>query len=154
MPFSFLFFVERCSCEGPVAISWQNAIYVVDDPKAPLRPQKNKGREGNVYLQYITDNYDRLPSTIIFLHSHRDGYPRAWHTDADGYSNVQAVRSLRVDFVQRNGYANLRCIFVPGCPDEIQPFRNPRDEWRSTEHAMADAWPILFNNSGMTVVRH
>lgn len=134
------------------AVRWQNAIYVVDDPGAALHPKKNKGRESNVYLQYIIDNYDRLPSTIVFLHSHRDGYPRAWHTDAADYSNVNSVRSLQIDFVQRNGYANLRCNFIPGCPDEIQPFRNPRDEGRTTEHAMLDAWPILFNNSDIPEV--
>ncbi|KKA17579.1 hypothetical protein T310_8486, partial [Rasamsonia emersonii CBS 393.64] len=131
---------------------WQHAIYTVDDPEATLRPPKNKGRESNVYLQYIIDNYDNLPSIIVFLHSHRDGYPRAWHTEFEEHDNVLNVRMLQLDFIQRNGYANLRCNFIPGCPDEIQPFRNPRDEWRTAEHAFADAWRALFNNSDIPEV--
>jgi hypothetical protein len=124
----------------------------VDDPNAPLHTARNKGHEANVYLQYIIDNYDRLPSTMVFLHAHRDGYPQAWHTEFDTHSNVDTVRMLQIDFVQRNGYANMRCGFIPGCPDEMQPFRNPRDDWRDTEHVFAEAWEQLFNNTDVPEV--
>jgi hypothetical protein len=122
---------------------WQNTVYSVDNDTWPLHTPKNKGREANVYLTYIADNYDKLPSTIAFVHPHEDGYPRAWHTDANGYSNVKSLSSLRIEFVQ--GYANLRCIGIPGCPDEIQPLREEPD--RTTEHAFADAWEHIFGNT-------
>lgn len=98
------------------------------------------------YLTYIIEHYATVPETVVFLHSHRDGYPEAWHTDADGYDNVRALRALNLGFVQRNGYANLRCIFVPGCPDEIQPFREPWEAHRSAEHLFAAAWRYMFRN--------
>ncbi|KAF4210240.1 hypothetical protein CNMCM8980_004719 [Aspergillus fumigatiaffinis] len=125
---------------------WQHAIYTVDDPNARLRVKKNKGREANVYLQYIIDHYHKLPATIIFLHSHRGGI-KGWHTEFPDHSNVRTVRMLNVDFVQRNGYANLRCGWFPGCPDEVQPFREPRNEERHAEHAFPDAWHYFFNGT-------
>ncbi|KAH8430808.1 DUF3431 domain-containing protein [Aspergillus melleus] len=126
---------------------WRRAIYTVDDPTAPLRVTKNKGKEANVYLRYIIDHYHNLPSTIVFLHSHRDGWPEAWHTEFEEHSNVNTIQLLQTEFVQQNGYANLRCNLSPGCPDEIRPFREPRDESRLSEIAFADAWQGLFNST-------
>ncbi|GAB1218479.1 hypothetical protein ATERTT37_007735 [Aspergillus terreus] len=126
---------------------WQHAIYTVDDPNAPLRVTKNKGKESSVYLQYIIDHYDRLPSTIVFLHSHRDGYPDAWHTEFDEHSNPLTVQMLQTDFVQRNGYANLRCNPTPGCPDEIRPFRATANEDHLTELLFPMVWQTFFNNT-------
>lgn len=107
----------------------------------------NKGHEANPYLTYITDHYDKLPSTIAFVHSHEAGYPKAWHTDSPSYSNVNSLHALNIDFVQRNGFANLRCIGVPGCPDELQPFREPYEDHRTAEHAYSDVWKYVFNNT-------
>jgi hypothetical protein len=89
---------------------------------------------------------------MVFLHAHRDGYPRAWHTEFDTHSNVKTVQMLQIDFVQRSGYANMRCTFIPGCPDEIQPFRTPRDDWRDAEHVYAEVWEHLFNNTDVPEV--
>ncbi|KAI9042068.1 DUF3431 domain-containing protein [Aspergillus affinis] len=126
---------------------WRRAVYTVDDPTAPLRVTKNKGKEANVYLRYIIDHYHNLPSIIVFLHSHRDGWPEAWHTEFEEHSNVNTIQLLQTDFVQQNGYTNLRCNHNPGCPDEIRPFREPRDESRLSEIAFADAWKALFNST-------
>lgn len=94
------------------------------------------------------ENYEKLPSTIAFVHPHEDGYPRAWHTDADDHSNVKSLLSLNIAFVQRNGYANLRCIASPGCPDGIRPFHEYHDEEdRRAEHAIAVVWEQLFGNN-------
>lgn len=98
------------------------------------------------YLTYVIEHYSDIPKTIVFLHSHHDGYPQAWHTDADNYDNVASLRTLNIGFVQRNGYANLRCIFIPGCPDEIQPFREPWEGHRETEHLMPDVWRYMFGD--------
>ncbi|PLB35158.1 DUF3431 domain-containing protein [Aspergillus candidus] len=133
---------------------WQNAIYTVDDPSAPLSVSKNKGKEANAYLQYIIDNYHNLPETIIFLHSHRDGYPQAWHTEFSQHSNVETVQMLQTDHIQRNGYANLRCNPNPGCPDEIRPFLPSSSSSvlqnsgaKDTDLAFARAWVSFFNST-------
>lgn len=49
----------------------QTAIYVVDDPSAPLHPPKNKGHEVMVYLTYIIDHYDELADVTLFMHAHQ-----------------------------------------------------------------------------------
>jgi hypothetical protein len=138
---------------------WQAAIYNIDtetphntstlDPltNSTLRTLRNKGREANAYLAYLVQNYNSLPSTIAFIHAHKDGYPTAWHTDNDYYSNVVSLQSLNIDFVQSNGYANLRCVGDPGCPHEVMPFRDPPEQHRTTEAVMPGVWQDLFNNT-------
>ncbi|KAJ4993259.1 hypothetical protein SVAN01_01234 [Stagonosporopsis vannaccii] len=138
---------------------WQSAIYDIDtehshntstlDPltNSTLRTLRNKGMEANAYLAYIVQNYNNLPSTIAFIHSHKDGYPTAWHTDNNEHSNVVSLKTLNLNFVQRNGYANLRCVNDPGCPHEVMPFRDPPEDHRTIEAAMPDAWRDLFNNT-------
>ena len=138
---------------------WQSAIYDIDtetpheisalDPltNSTLRTLRNKGMEANAYLAYIVQNYDKLPSTIAFIHPHKDGYPTAWHTDNNEHSNVVSLKNLNIDFIQTNGYANLRCVHDPGCPHEVMPFRNPPEDHRTIEAAMPDAWRDLFNNT-------
>ena len=123
---------------------WQSAVYTVDDTNATLHTAMNKGREAFTYLTYIIDHYENLPDVVVFLHSHRDGYPEAWHNDAPNYDNVKSIRELQIDFVLREGYVNIRCRPIPGCPDEIQPFRDPPEEHREAEHAFVDACGEMF----------
>ncbi|KAF1346253.1 hypothetical protein BDV97DRAFT_38834 [Delphinella strobiligena] len=135
---------------------WQTAIYHVDEAGPPISNEPylvtpNKGHEADPYLTYIIDNYNNLPSTMAFVHSHEKGWPRAWHTDATGYSNVNSLRTLNINFVQKNGYANLRCVMSPGCPAEVQPFRDGDDD-RTTEHAYAEAWKHVFGNNDVPEV--
>lgn len=54
----------------------QTAIYVVDDPSAPLHPPKNKGHEVMVYLTYIIDHYDELADVTMFMHAHQVNHDR------------------------------------------------------------------------------
>jgi hypothetical protein len=143
---------------------WQSVIYDIDietphnvstlDPLTnnTLRTLRNKGNEANAYLAYIVQNYYNLPSTIAFIHPHKDGYPAAWHTDNDQHSNVVSLQTLNIDFVQRNGYANLRCVNDPGCPHEVMPFRDPPEEHRTAERVTPDAWRDLFNNTDVPQV--
>ncbi|KAF2501889.1 hypothetical protein BU16DRAFT_600049 [Lophium mytilinum] len=126
---------------------WDHAVYEVDNPKATLRVPLNKGKEAMTYLTYIIDHYDSLPSIIAFVHSHKDGWPQAWHTDTPGYSNAVSLNTLNIDFVQRNGYANLRCNGNPGCPAEIQLHRDKQDSSRTTENNMGTAWRAMFNST-------
>ncbi|KAF3037171.1 hypothetical protein E8E11_004625 [Didymella keratinophila] len=90
---------------------WQSAIYDIDietphdsstlDPltNGTLRTLRNKGMEANAYLAYTVQNYNNLPSTIAFIHPHKDGYPVAWHTDNPEHSNVVSLQTLNVDFI-------------------------------------------------------
>jgi hypothetical protein len=138
---------------------WQSAIYDIDTENehntstlnpitnSTLRTLRNKGMEANAYLAYIVQNYNNLPSTIAFIHPHKDGYPIAWHTDNNEHSNVVSLQTLNINFIQSNGYANLRCVNDPGCPHEVMPFRNPPEDHRTIEAAMPDAWRDLFNNT-------
>jgi hypothetical protein len=138
---------------------WQSAIYDIDTEtphntstlnpltNSTLRTLRNKGMEANAYLAYIVQNYNNLPSTIAFIHPHRDGFPTAWHTDNNDHSNVVSLQTLNINFIQSNGYANLRCIQNPGCPNEVMPFRDPPEDHRTIEAAMPDAWRNLFNNT-------
>ncbi|KAI9826350.1 MAG: hypothetical protein M1832_000267 [Thelocarpon impressellum] len=138
---------EDTSWVGKHLPDWQAAIYTVNNRSAALHTQANKGRESMAYLTYIIDNYPVFPSTVAFLHPARDGYPAAWHNDAPDYDNVWSLRQLRLDHVRRSGYVNLRCIWIPGCPDEIQPYRDPAEEHRVSEHITVEAWRYLFNET-------
>ncbi|KAI1832389.1 hypothetical protein DTO006G1_8155 [Penicillium roqueforti] len=120
---------------------WQHAVYLVDDPEASLQVEQNKGKESSAYLQYILDNYDKLPEYMVFLHAHQySGHVEFWEQD-----NVLTVQRLQLDYLRRVGYLNLRCDWSPGCPDEVQPFRQTAG--RTTELAFAGAWIRIFNNT-------
>ncbi|KAL9116138.1 MAG: hypothetical protein Q9227_000507 [Pyrenula ochraceoflavens] len=123
---------------------WQNAIYHVEDPHAYYHVPMNKGKEAMAYLTFIIDFYEKLPSIIAFVHSHLDGFPAAWHTDRTGYSNVKSLNELHLDYVRKEGYANLRCNWAPGCPDEVQPFREPSQT--ELEARMREVWRTFFGN--------
>ena len=86
------------------------------------------------YLSYVIDNYANLPSTLAFLHSHRSGFLSAWHTDTPLHDNVEALRSLQIPFVQKNGYVNLRCNWNPGC----------LEAHRHNAHVTPEVWNDVF----------
>lgn len=103
------------------------------------------------YLTFIIDHYDVLPNVIVFLHPHLKGWPQAWHTDALGYNNVDSVRSLRLGYVVEHGFANMRCLHNPGCPNEMQPWRKLPD--RAAEVAYMDTWLHFFGGQKSDVPR-
>ncbi|KAJ6107281.1 hypothetical protein N7523_008604 [Penicillium sp. IBT 18751x] len=122
---------------------WQRAIYIVN-PTQDVRSNANilttpvnKGHESMAYLTYVIDHYDDLPSTIVFLHAHRSGFLMAWHVDAPLHDNVAAMRMLQLDFVQQNGYVNLRCNWNPGC----------RDSHRYNSHITDQIWWDIFDGT-------
>lgn len=103
---------------------WKQSVYVVDDKKAPLTVPMNKGRESMVYLTYIIDNYDRLPENILFLHASRF----AWHNDDPDYDALATLRNFQFPNLQTEGYVNLRCVWIIGCPNEIRPHEDAAHE--------------------------
>ncbi|KAJ5591819.1 uncharacterized protein N7459_002188 [Penicillium hispanicum] len=120
---------------------WSTAIYVADDPKAPLHPPKNKGHEVMVYLSYCIDYYDDLPDVSVFMHSHQF----AWHNDVIfGGDAAEILRRLSLDRVTREGYMNTRCTHGPGCPDWMHPGAVEENEDKQEEVMLARAWSELF----------
>jgi len=103
------------------------------------------------YLTFLIDHYENLPEIIVFLHPHLKGWPRAWHTDDPDYNNAISARNLRLEYVREHGYANMRCILTPGCPDDIQPLRN--DSVLPQELAFADAYTYFFGGNYSSVPR-
>ena len=97
----------------------------------------NKGHEAMAYLSYIIDKYDTLPSTLAFIHPHRDGFLSAWHTDTPYHDNVDALNSLQLPFVQSNGYVNLRCNWNPGC----------LEAHRENAHVTSEVWHEVFRGT-------
>ncbi|DAA79241.1 TPA_exp: Uncharacterized protein A8136_0014 [Trichophyton benhamiae CBS 112371] len=121
---------------------WQRAIYTVNpspetrrDPKRLTTPA-NKGHEAMAYLTYVIEHYDSLPSIVAFVHSHRNGFFRAWHVDAPLHDNAIAMQSLQTDYIRENGYANLRCMRNLGC---TSPGRHPL--------LTPEVWGELFNGT-------
>jgi len=96
---------------------WHKNIYVADDAMAPLTVPKNKGREAMVYLTYIIDRYDDLPQNVLFVHASRF----AWHNDDPDYDALPTLLNFRLPYLRQQGYVNLRCVWVIGCPREIRP---------------------------------
>jgi len=119
---------------------WHKSVYVVDDENAELTVEKNKGRESMVYLTYIIDNYDNLPEFMLFIHSQR----YQWHNDDPYYDGVPMLKNFQLPYLNRQGYVNLRCVWVLGCPDEIHPFTDGhRDDVHAEEYFMK-AFKELF----------
>ncbi|KAK4497867.1 hypothetical protein PRZ48_010522 [Zasmidium cellare] len=123
------------------ATNLYTAIYVVDDPLAPLHTPKNKGHEALVYLQYIIDFYSTLPPISLFLH----GHPSAWHNNhLLNMSTSLMNRHLNREKVLREGYVNLRCHWSPGCPDHLHPQATEFDSTKTEELHIAATWSQLF----------
>ncbi|KAL1639774.1 hypothetical protein SLS58_007672 [Diplodia intermedia] len=117
-------------------------MYTVDDLNATLHTPMNKGKEAMVYLTYIIENYGNYPSTVAFIHSHKD---RFWHAAGmPARSNMVALRALNTDYVQQTGFANLRCTLGPGCPAEVQPYRQDTPANRPYEKNMTTVWEHFF----------
>ncbi|KAK5163791.1 uncharacterized protein LTR77_010465 [Saxophila tyrrhenica] len=131
-------------------LEWQNAIYYVDLPDnatspSGLKTKMNKAKEATPYLTYIVDNYPDFPDVMVFIHAHRRGMPEAWHNDAPNYDAVNMLNALRLDTVLDRGYVNLRCNNEVGCPDEVQPFRDPPSDDKEAEHAYPYVYANFFN---------
>ena len=127
---------------------WITYAYTVDSSLSALHTPRNKGREALAYLTYIVENYERLAETVAFIHSHKDGYPQAWHTDDSVYSNVNSLNNLQVPYVQEQGYVNLRCVTEVGCPAEIKPYRlqeKAKDKTKTSNTELTDSKDIVEN---------
>ena len=102
----------------------------------------NKGHEAMAYLTYIIDHYrTAIPSIVVFLHSHRNGFFEAWHVDTPLHDNVFALQNLRLDYVRKMGYVNLRCNPNPGCSKVRRP----------NQHINGEVWNDVFGDTSTPV---
>lgn len=152
---------EDATWIGEAFPTWEQNIYRVDDPHAPLTVPKNKGRESMVYLTYVTcltsagrkrtdasaysyiiDNYDKLPDNVLFIHPNR----YQWHNDDPDYDGLPMLRHFQLPYLEEQGYVNIRCAWSLGCPAEIKPLAE-EGEHREAVHAGGDykkAFQTLF----------
>ena len=144
--YSMMLVIARTKKED---ISWmerdipdiEKAIYVADDPSAPLHPPVNKGHEVMIYLTYIIDHYDKLSDVTLFMHAHNI----TWHnSDLLDYNAGKMIRQLNPARVVREGYMNLRCNWDPGCPEWLHPGAVDTKKDRKEEPLLAQAWAELF----------
>ncbi|KAF2873977.1 hypothetical protein BDV95DRAFT_592129 [Massariosphaeria phaeospora] len=132
---------------------WKLHRYNYDDPSPPPETHfpVNKGQEAMMYLSYVINNYDSLPDYSIFLHGHRT----SWHQEED---IVESINSLRLSAVDDVGYISLRCIWDPGCPEEMKLIENDPAELvvdstkdrQNTMHLIGKSWKSLFGNNTAT----
>jgi hypothetical protein len=119
----------------------EKAVYIVDDPTAPLQLPENKGNEAMVYLTYIIDHYDRLEDITLFMHHHR----WTWHNnDLLDNDSSMVVKHILPQRVIREGYVNLRCQWSPGCPSWLKPNTEIPDPEKEEEMLVKSVWPDLF----------
>jgi hypothetical protein len=83
--------------------------------------------------RYIIDNYESLPDNVLFIHPNR----YQWHNDDPDYDGLPMLRRFQLPYLQKEGYVNIRCAWLLGCPDEIKPLEE-EGEHREAVHAGGD----------------
>ena len=94
--------------------------------------------------RYIIDRYESLPANIIFHHAQRF----QWHNDNQDYDALPLLQLFRFENLQKEGYVNLRCAWVLGCPSEIRPEKDSStavaNEPITARHIYKSAFQELF----------
>lgn len=128
-------------------LSYDIYIYQVDAPTDELPIPSNKGHEAMVYLSFIIDHWEQLPTYSIFIHGHRT----SWH-QLDGPMDG-LIRDLQISTLQDEGYINFRCRGGFACApiNYIHPRPNASgmidhgtEEFPQIIHGLVDAWPQIF----------
>jgi hypothetical protein len=129
---------------------WEHWAYSAD-PELPIDEaiplEYDRGNEANAYLTFIIDNYHDLPDITLFMHPHENWDTGGWHIDNPGESNAWYVQNLRLGFIQRRGYSNLRCMKDPGCAyfAFLREGRDVEDEFHAPyDFVFRENWPVLF----------
>lgn len=116
-----------CLCGTDFSSICKPFVYTMDPQPEEgfLLPHTTMGHEAAAYLTYIVTNYDQLPPYTIFVHANDD----QWHNELFGPKTTTALRFLRYESVDANGFVNLRCTGIPGCPNTLIPVhREPVDD--------------------------
>ncbi|KAK4561279.1 hypothetical protein LTR86_004596 [Recurvomyces mirabilis] len=124
---------------------WEATVYVADrtsdeEPLPNTSPIKkhflpvNQGREAAVYLTYIIQHYYSLPDYMVFIHGKR----------YQMLDTLPLIQKLRLEHVDEEGYAALRCNWNH-CPKvEVVPALNEDDDFWSFDGLYAKAWTKFF----------
>ncbi|KAG9569159.1 hypothetical protein KCU71_g2431, partial [Aureobasidium melanogenum] len=132
---------------------WQPYIFMADGTvndalilanqhahKIPLA--LNRGREAASYLSYIITHYYHLPEYMVFVHG--DRYQT--HNDDPMYDTLPLIQKLDLDYVDLEGYVNLRCNWKH-CPEPyIVPQPGHDDSIWEAHGEYAKAWKFIFPN--------
>lgn len=102
-----------------------------------------RGRETITYLTFVIDHYDALPDYTAFIHANKD----QWHNDILGSTSAAILKNLRLETIDRDGFANLRCSLDPGCPIGINPLAPTQIDIdaKDTRAYFADIYMELFD---------
>lgn len=84
-------------------------------------------------VSYIIDHYDNLPDNVLFIHPNR----YQWHNDDPDYDGLPMLRRFQLPYLEKEGYVNIRCAWMLGCPNEIKPLAE-EGEHREAVHAGGD----------------
>jgi hypothetical protein len=85
------------------------------------------------FSSYIIDHYDSLPENVLFIHPNR----YQWHNDDPDYDGLPMLRRFQLPYLESEGYVNIRCAWMLGCPAEIKPL-DEEGEHREAVHAGGD----------------
>lgn len=66
---------------------------------------------------------------MLFLHAER----WQWHNDDPDYDGYAVLSRLQLPYLRTEGYVNLRCAWVLGCPGEIRPLQDSTDLIEGTD---------------------
>lgn len=128
--------------------AWRNQVITLDAAFAHLHAgakRVDKGRVVDAYLAWIITNYENLASIVVFVPpgvGSQDEGARAGSEET-----VRRIKGLDGEFVEKTGFAPLKCPQELECEDLVLPFREPPDEYRSLEINMAPVWRGLFNTT-------
>ncbi|THY27433.1 hypothetical protein D6D00_04931 [Aureobasidium pullulans] len=140
---------------------WEPHIYMADgtiDDVQALSEQHakktplafNRGREASAYLTYLINHYYNLPDYMVFVHGERyQIHNGEWPCATIMYDTYPLINNLDLNYVDSEGYANLRCNWKQ-CPEPyIVPVLGHEDTIWEAHGDYADAWQTIFPNETM-----
>ncbi|KAG9950384.1 hypothetical protein KCU81_g4038, partial [Aureobasidium melanogenum] len=134
---------------------WQPYIFMADGTvnDAPMLSNQhahkiplalNRGREAASYLSFIITHYYDLPEYMVFIHG--DRYQTHNADIAQMYDTLPLIQKLDLDYVDLEGYVNLRCNWKH-CPEPyIVPRPGHEDSIWEAHGEYVKAWEFIFPN--------
>lgn len=86
-------------------------------------------------------------------HRRRVAWLTKYSNDNPDYDNLLSLRNLSLPYIRQEGYVNLRCVWVLGCPSEMHPVEDEKEaagkpkEELSTKGVFKKAFEEFMPNS-------
>jgi Protein of unknown function (DUF3431) len=77
---------------------------------------------------------------MLFIHAQR----YQWHNDDPYYDGVPMLRSFQLPYLDQQGYVNLRCVWILGCPEEIRPVEDAHSQGINAGQYFLNGYRELF----------